>query len=204
MFPYQECSRFVARCFAFWLQFTIPVTSIGTGAVAQLIPPNRPGQKSQQTVGNDRGSVQRADTTEPCASGSGRGSLLQRAAKEPEPALHLVLLRKAPEAGGDHLEEVQEMTTDRDVSTTVVTQLRATQSRVQGRTALFDSIAQQAVDLEKKPGKKAIVVLTDGGDNASVLNREAAVASARKAGVPIFAVAEGGALHDNAGRGSTA
>jgi Ca-activated chloride channel family protein len=93
----------------------------------------------------------------------------------------------------DHLEQLQEMTTDRDVSTTVFTQLRA-----HGRTALFDSIAQLAVDLEKKPGKKAIVVLTDGGDNASVLNREAAVASARKAGVPIFAVAEGEALHDNA------
>jgi Ca-activated chloride channel family protein len=93
----------------------------------------------------------------------------------------------------DHLEQLQEMTTGRDVSTTVFTQLRA-----HGRTALFDSIAQFAVDLEKKPGKKAIVVLTDGGDNASVLNREAAAASARKAGVPIFAVAEGEALHDNA------
>jgi Ca-activated chloride channel family protein len=93
----------------------------------------------------------------------------------------------------DHLEQLQEMTTDRDASATVLTQLRA-----EGRTALFDSIAQLALDLEKRPGKKAIVVLTDGGDNASVLNREAAVASARKAGVPIFAVAEGEALHDNA------
>ncbi len=93
----------------------------------------------------------------------------------------------------DHLEQLQEMTTDRDAPATALTQLRA-----DGRTALFDSIAQLALDLEKRPGKKAIVVLTDGGDNASVLNREAAVASARKAGVPIFAVAEGEALHDNA------
>jgi von Willebrand factor type A domain len=169
------------------------VTSIDTAALAQLIPANRLGQTSQQIVGDGRGSVQRADTTELRASGSGTGSLLRRAAKEPEPVLHLVLLWKAPEADGDHLEEVQEMTTVRDASTTVVTQLR-----VRGRTALFDSIAQLAVDLEKKPGKKAIVVLTDGGDNASVLNRETAVARARKARVPIFAVAEGEALHDNA------
>ncbi|MBV8807511.1 MAG: VWA domain-containing protein [Acidobacteriaceae bacterium] len=92
----------------------------------------------------------------------------------------------------DHLEQLQEMSTDREASAAVLTQLR-----VEGRTALFDSIAELAVDLEKRPGKKAIVVLTDGGDNASVLNREAAVASARKAGVPIFAVAEGEALHDD-------
>ena len=93
----------------------------------------------------------------------------------------------------DHLEQLQEMTLDRDAPASVLTQLRA-----EGRTALFDSVAQLALDLEKRPGKKAIVVLTDGGDNASVLNREAAVASARKAGVPIFAIAEGEALHDNA------
>lgn len=93
----------------------------------------------------------------------------------------------------DHLEQLQEMTTDRDAPATVLTPLRA-----KGRTALFDSIVQLALDLEKRPGKKAIVLLTDGGDNASVLNREAAVASVRKTGVPIFAVAEGEALHDNA------
>jgi Ca-activated chloride channel family protein len=92
----------------------------------------------------------------------------------------------------DHLEQLQEMSTDHDASETALTRLRA-----EGRTALFDSIAQLALDLEKKPGKKAIVVLTDGGDNASVLNRDAAVTSARNAGVPIFAIAEGEALHDD-------
>jgi Ca-activated chloride channel family protein len=90
----------------------------------------------------------------------------------------------------DHLEQLQEMTADRDAATAALNRLRA-----EGRTALFDSIAQLSLDLGKRPGKKAIVVLTDGGDNASVLNREATVASARRAGVPIFAVAEGEALH---------
>src|SRR6185437_3292785 len=46
-------------------------------------------------------SVQRADTTEPHASGSGTGSLLRRAAKGPDSVFHPVLLLKAPEAGGD-------------------------------------------------------------------------------------------------------
>jgi hypothetical protein len=45
--------------------------------------------------------VQRADTAEPRASGSGTRSLLRRAAKESDSGLHPVLLLKAPEAGGD-------------------------------------------------------------------------------------------------------
>jgi len=53
-----------------------------------------------------------------------------------------------------------------------------------------------ALELEKRPGKKAIVLLTDGGDNASVLTREAAVRRARATGIPVFAIAEGDALSD--------
>ena len=55
--------------------------------------------------------------------------------------------------------------------------------------------------MEKLSGKKAIVVLTDGGDNASILNRQSAAQRARKAGVPVFAVAEGDALGDDAASG---
>jgi VWFA-related protein len=54
-----------------------------------------------------------------------------------------------------------------------------------------------AVNFESRPGKKVIVVLTDGNDNASVLNLESAAMRARKAGVPIFSIAEGDALQES-------
>jgi len=85
------------------------------------------------------------------------------------------------------------MTTDKTSSRRALTRLRAG-----GRTALFDAISQLALAMEKLPGKKAIVVLTDGGDNASILNRQSAAQRARKSGVPVFAVGEGDALGDNA------
>ena len=99
-------------------------------------------------------------------------------------------------AFAERLDQLQEMTTDRAASRRALVRLRAS-----GRTALFDAISQLALELEKRPGKKVIVVLTDGGDNASVLNREAAAARAQKAGVPVFAVAEGDALRDSAAAG---
>lgn len=92
----------------------------------------------------------------------------------------------------DHLEELSEIGVDRAAARRAVTRLRAN-----GRTALFDSISQLALQMENRPGKKVIVVLTDGADNASTLNREAAIKRARKAGIPVFAVAEGDALRDN-------
>jgi Ca-activated chloride channel family protein len=96
----------------------------------------------------------------------------------------------------DHLSELSEMSSDKVSSRRALTRLRAG-----GRTALFDAISQLALAMEKLPGKKAIVVLTDGGDNASVLNRQSAAQRARKAGVPVFAVAEGAALADDAASG---
>ena len=91
----------------------------------------------------------------------------------------------------EHITELQEMTTDKAAARRALARMRAG-----GRTALFDSVTQLALQLEKRPGKKVIIVLTDGGDNASVLNREFAAARARKAGVPVFAVAEGDALEN--------
>lgn len=104
-------------------------------------------------------------------------------------------LRPGDSAGiytfAEQLTELQEMTKDEAAARRSLARLRAG-----GRTALFDSVSQLALQLEKRPGKKVMIVLTDGGDNASVLNRESAAARARKAGVPIFAVAEGDALKD--------
>lgn len=93
----------------------------------------------------------------------------------------------------DHLEQLSDMGTDRAAARRALTRLRAA-----GRTALFDSVSQLARSLQNRPGKKVIVVLTDGGDNASILNRQSAAESARKSGVPVFAIAEGDALNDTA------
>lgn len=89
----------------------------------------------------------------------------------------------------DHLEELSPVGNNHLAARHGLVRLRA-----EGRTALFDSISELAGALEAQPGKKAIVVLTDGGDNASLLNRQAAANRARKAGIPVFAVAEGDAL----------
>ena len=92
----------------------------------------------------------------------------------------------------DHIDELADFTEDKTAARRALARLHAG-----GTTALFDSISQLALKLERRPGKKVIVVLTDGGDNASVLNRESAARRARKAGVPVFAVAEGAALKDD-------
>jgi Ca-activated chloride channel family protein len=93
----------------------------------------------------------------------------------------------------EHVDELSEFTEDKRAARRVLSRLRAG-----GRTALFDAISLVALNLERRPGKKVIVVLTDGGDNASTLNRQSAARRARKAGVPVFAVAQGEALKDAA------
>lgn len=67
-------------------------------------------------------------------------------------------------------------------------------TRAGGRTALYDSISRVAGDAAERKGKKAVVVFTDGEDNASVLNIQNVVERARKAGVPLYMVAQGDAL----------
>jgi len=83
----------------------------------------------------------------------------------------------------------QDFTKDKDAAKRAVLRLRAT-----GRTALFNALAEAAEAMREQPGKKAMVVFTDGNDNASVLNSQAAVNRAKIDGVPLFTVAEGEAL----------
>jgi Ca-activated chloride channel homolog len=68
-------------------------------------------------------------------------------------------------------------------------------TRAQGRTALFDAIAETTLDVARRPGKKVLVVFTDGDDNASILNAQAAVTRAKRVGIPLYAIAEGDATH---------
>ncbi len=71
-------------------------------------------------------------------------------------------------------------------------------TRAGGGTALFDAVSNVTHDLEARKGKKALVLFTDGADNASALNASGASRRARLSGVPIYAIAEGDALKDQA------
>ena len=83
----------------------------------------------------------------------------------------------------------QEFTTDKARAKRAVLRLRA-----QGGTALFDSITETAQEVAAQPGKKALIVFTDGDDNASELNATSAVNRAKKLGLPLYTIAEGEAL----------
>ena len=87
------------------------------------------------------------------------------------------------------LKRLQDFTSDKAAAKQAVLRGRAS-----GQTALFDAISELAKEIEPRKGKKAIIVFTDGDDNASMLNARAAVQRAKKAGVPVYAIAEGDAL----------
>ena len=87
------------------------------------------------------------------------------------------------------LKRLQDFTTDKAAAKQAVLRGHAS-----GQTALFDAIAELAREIEPRSGKKAIVVFTDGADNASLLNARFAVQRAKKSGIPVYAIAEGDAL----------
>jgi len=80
----------------------------------------------------------------------------------------------------------QEFTTEKSAAKRAV--LRA---RAEGQTALFDALSEAAQDISQRAGKKALIVFTDGDDNASVLNASSAITRAKKLGIPLYAIAEG-------------
>ena len=88
-----------------------------------------------------------------------------------------------------HFVTRQDFTTDRAQAKRAVLRTRA-----EGRTALFDALSQVALASSARRGKKAIVAFTDGDDNSSVLTANAAIARAKKVGVPLYAVAAGEAM----------
>jgi len=87
------------------------------------------------------------------------------------------------------LELLQDFTTDKAAARRAMLRTRAL-----GATALFDALTRVTVDIAARSGKKALVVFTDGDDNASVLNAQRVVDQAKKSGIPVYAVAEGDAL----------
>jgi Ca-activated chloride channel homolog len=91
------------------------------------------------------------------------------------------------------LNVLQDFTHDKSALKTAVLRTRAS-----GETALFDSISQAAMAIGKRNGKKAMVVFTDGDDNASVLNSHAALSRVKKLGIPVYSIAEGEAVQSPA------
>ncbi|MFN8006357.1 MAG: VWA domain-containing protein [Terriglobia bacterium] len=67
-----------------------------------------------------------------------------------------------------------------------------------GRTAFYDSLAQMVLQMKPIRGRKAIMILTDADDNASLLPKTAAVTAAKKASIPIYPIAVGRACDSKA------
>ena len=93
----------------------------------------------------------------------------------------------------NRLAVLQPFTADRNAAKKAVLATRPA-----GTTALFDAVSQLARDVARRGGKKVIVAFTDGQDNSSALHAAAAVTRAKRAGVPIYAVAQGEALRSPA------
>jgi hypothetical protein len=58
-------------------------------------------------------------------------------------------------------------------------------------TALYDALVRVTREISGRPGKKAIVVFTDGIDNASTLTADAVVRRAKMEGVAVYTIAQG-------------
>ena len=83
----------------------------------------------------------------------------------------------------------QELTKDKAEAKRAVLSLHAG-----GRTALYDALSEVTLEISHQTGKKALLVFTDGDDNASVLPVQAATGRAIRNAVPLFTIAEGEAM----------
>ena len=63
-----------------------------------------------------------------------------------------------------------------------------------GETHLYDSVIEMLYELQKKPGRHALVVLTDGVDQGSRFNLDHLVHYARYAGVPVYPIVKNKSL----------
>jgi Ca-activated chloride channel family protein len=86
---------------------------------------------------------------------------------------------------------LQEFTTDKAAAKRAIMRTQAA-----GQTALFDAIAGVSREIASRPGKKVIVLFTDGADNASHVVPDAAIRRAFTNSIPIYAIAEGEATRE--------
>lgn len=88
----------------------------------------------------------------------------------------------------------QALTDDRNVVAAALEGIKP-----EGQTALYDSVASAIRELRDEKNRRAIVVLTDGGDTASNWSYDDIEKLAREAAIPIYFIAyEGGADEDAA------
>jgi Ca-activated chloride channel homolog len=82
------------------------------------------------------------------------------------------------------LREIEPFTSD-----LAAAQRRLGEARSFGLTALFDAVAETARRLAPRPGRRAVVVLTDGVDTSSRLRPEQVSAAASAIDVPVYVLA---------------
>jgi len=93
----------------------------------------------------------------------------------------------------DAVTELQPFTSDKEAAKRAILKTHA-----QGVTALYDALVRVNRDMAGRPGKKVIIVFTDGADNSSMLMAGTAIDRAKARGIPIYTIAEGEALeHPN-------
>lgn len=92
------------------------------------------------------------------------------------------------------IDTLQPLTDDKTALTAAIQKITP-----RGNTALYDALAQGGKYFESTSGRKAIIVVTDGMDNASKLNREGAIKQAGQGGYSIYTVGLG---NKGAGYGS--
>lgn len=59
----------------------------------------------------------------------------------------------------------------------------------QGNTALYDSVLFSMLQYDERPGRRALIVLTDGFDSASRSDPERAIEFGKRLGVPVYVIA---------------
>ncbi|HEX7154332.1 MAG TPA: VWA domain-containing protein [Thermoanaerobaculia bacterium] len=74
-----------------------------------------------------------------------------------------------------------------DDSTLIAAALQST--KPSGRTALYDGVRSAIRELQDEKRRRAIVVMTDGGDTASISSFDEIAQMARQSGIPIYFIA---------------
>jgi Ca-activated chloride channel family protein len=84
-----------------------------------------------------------------------------------------------------------ELTTDRAAIGKVVKSINA-----EGRTALYDAIRSAERELRDEKNRRAIVILTDGGDTSSISSFDEIDRLTKESGIPIYVIAYNGVDDD--------
>jgi Ca-activated chloride channel family protein len=84
------------------------------------------------------------------------------------------------------------LTTDRAAIENVVQSIKA-----EGRTALYDAIFSAERELRDEKNRRAIVILTDGGDTSSIASFDEIDRMTKESGIPIYVIAYDSGFNDD-------